>query len=234
MEAYDRSKLDPNYPVFGLFFRRYAPFKEFGGITPPPYTTIWGNFAGDNRGPSTSLKVTSRTYGCVMFNRFGVGYSYAGADKTHFHPAIFYDTITGQADTDFTLVKSTLTGTNLFGFKASTAASNPLVKPSPDINTFVDVTVNFAVPQRLTIQLQAFGDYFPNLEVFLLCYRSARSALLIDGRTPLGPDAGPFSLPGTGEYHSLGYFSGHLALDQKGELASNTTVKSTELRVAAI
>ena len=221
--VYDRSVFDPKYPVFGLFFRRYAPFKKFGGINPTPWGTgVLGNFAGDNRGPLTSLKVSSRTYGCVMFNRFGVGYSFAGSSGTHFHPALFWDTITATAKTKFTLVRSTLTGPDLFGFKASTAASNPLVKPSPDINTFVDVTVNFAVPQRLTIRAQAFGDYFPNLEVFLLCFRSARTALLIDGRTPLGPDAGPFSLPGTGEYHDLGYFSGALALDQKGELAANT------------
>lgn len=226
MSGYDRNTFDRKYPVFGLYFRRYAPFKEFGGIT--PYTFVAGNFAGDNRGPSTSLKATSRTYGCVMFNRFGVGYSFAGSSGTHFHPALFYDTISATAKTKLTFVQSTLNGPDLFGFKASSAGSNPLVKPSPDINSFVHVRIGFGVANRMTVNGEAFGDTFPNLEIFVVCYRSARTALLYDGRTTLGPDEGPFGLFGAHESHRLGTFSAALALDRKGELSTNTTVKPTK------
>ncbi|HJZ76174.1 MAG TPA: hypothetical protein VKE51_30775 [Vicinamibacterales bacterium] len=222
---------DPKYPVFGFYFRRYAPWALFGGVN--PYTNVFGNFEGDNRKTSTSLKVTARTYGCVMFNRAEIVHWFAGSDFTRFHPTLGA-VITGLAKGDHTMVRSRLAGPDIFGFSASTAAHNPLVKPSPDINTFVDVTIDFGTPATLAIRGAVFGDVFPNLEVFLVCYRSARTALLVDGQAPTamlgGTNVGPvLALPGAGKDQSLGKINAHLMLDERGTLANNSTVRPSHL-----
>lgn len=206
-----------------MHFRRYAPFEKFGRINPYTGFTGLGYFAGDNRGPSTSLQVSSRTYGGVMFNRLGIVYNIAGSSGTHFHPAIG-DEIIGISKVS-SVVSHTLDGPELFGFKANTAGNNPLVKPSPDINTFVDVVIDFRTPNSLMITGGAYGDSFPNLEVFLLCYRSSRTAMLVDGRTSGGANTGPATkLYGASEFNLLGKILASLTLDQKGELASNSSV----------
>lgn len=227
LKKFDSKRL-ARYPAFGLYFRRYAPFAKFGRAN--PYTLGFGGyFAGDNRGVSTSINVTSRTYGFVMFNRDGVGYMYASSSGTHFHPTIG-DVIVGQSKTNYTIVRDTVNGPDIFGFKASTAGNNPLIKPSPDINTFISVIISFSTPNKLRITGEVFGDNFPNLEVFLLCYRSSRTALLLDGQTTGGPNSGPGTrLYGAHESFSLGKFSAALNLDEKGELSTNSIISSTKL-----
>jgi hypothetical protein len=215
-------------PGFALYFRRYAPFKTFGRAN--PLTAGFGTFAGDNRGVSTSLKATSRTYGFVMFNRDGLVHSFASSSGTHFHPAIGA-VIVSTAKVRHTAVRTTLAGPSLFGFRASTAANVPLIPGSPDINTFVECTVNYGVRDQLRIAGETFGDNFPNLEVFLVCFASARTALLLDGQTSGGPHSGPATrLFGSKEFFSLAKFSANLSLNQKGELASDYKVAPTPLR----
>lgn len=222
------AELDKNYPVFGLYFRRYAPFARFGRLN--PLTVGFGYFGGDDRGVSQAPGgVTSRTYGIVVFNRFGQGEMWAGSSGTEFHPAIGA-VIHAMAKVNRTLVRNTINGPHRFGFRASTAGSNPLVPASPDINTYVDVVIDFGLSNYLRISGQAFGDNFPNLEVFLLCYRSSHSALLLDGQTSGGRNLGPSTrLFGVSESYSLGRFSASLVLDQNGQLAANSTVGPTKM-----
>ena len=215
--------VDNKYPVFGFHFRRYVPYAKFGRAH-HFNLGMGGYFEGDNRSASTSLKVSSRTYGAVMFNRFGIVHNFAGSSGTHFHP-LFGDVVVGMSKVQHTLVEGTLAGPDLFGFKASTAGNNPLVKPSPDINTFVDMRVDFGTPNKLHISGSVSGDHFPNIEVFLLCYRSARSAMLLDGRTDWGGTTGPaMKLFGAGKSNTIAKISASLSLDTKGELATNYTV----------
>ena len=115
---------DPRYPVYILFFRRYAPFARFGRAN--PLTVGFGYFEGDDRDASTEMDVTSRTYAAVFFNRFGPVYDFAGSSGTAFHPAIG-SVITGMAKVSHAIVRSTLTGPDLFGFEANSAGGNPLV-----------------------------------------------------------------------------------------------------------
>jgi hypothetical protein len=114
--------------------------------------------------------------------------------------------------------------------KANTAASMPLLPGSPDINTYVNVRIDFGMAKLLRLDGEVLGDNFPSLEVFVLCYRSARTALLVDGRTTGGRDTGPIMrVPGAHAGQSLAKFQVKLPLNDKGELASNTTVGSITL-----
>ena len=214
-------------PTFGLYFRRYAPFKEFGRGN--PYTLgIGGYFAGDNRGVCTSRQVTSRTYGIVLFNKSGVTRFIAGTSGTHFHP-VFGDVVVGMSDVHRHLKSSPVTGPDLFGFRASTAGGNPLIKPSPNIDTFVDIKVDFGSPSRMRISGEAFGDNFPNLEIFVVG-RSNRTALLLDGQTTGGPSSGPGTrLYTSHESQSLGKFGMNMALDAQGDLAFDYKASPTSL-----
>jgi hypothetical protein len=212
---------EKKYPAFGLYFRRYAPFDSFGGASP---FNPGGRSEGDQRkSASVSLKDTSRTYGCVMFNRFGIIGQFAGTSGTKTHTLLFGDVV-GYAKVDFTVARSTLNGPDLFGFRALTSAPYPLwfKRLTPDIDTFVDVQVDFGASNFLRISGQVFGDNFPNLEVFLLCYRSKNTALLVDGQTTGGRDTGPFTrLYGTNSGHVLARFAEMLALNERGELLSS-------------
>jgi hypothetical protein len=214
------------YPTFGLYFRRYAPFDTFGANP----LGMGQRFEGDKRtAASTSLKASSRTYGIVMFNRNGIVYQISGSSGTEIHPLLWGD-IVGMAKVAMTVVRTTLAGPSLFEFTASTAGANPLVPKSPDIDTIVKARVDFGTPGLLRLDGEAFGDNFPNLEVFLLCYRSTHTALLIDGRTTGGRDTGPYTrLFGSHSGHSLGRFSVSLGLNQKGELASDYRSSPTTL-----
>lgn len=223
------AKIDTSFPRFALYFRRYAHFDVFGALPFYGGNTV---FYGDNRGPSTSIKanITSRTYCFVIFNRYGIIHSFADSSGTTAHSHI-WGILDGHSKVNHTVVRNTLNGPDFFGFKASTAGSNPLVPKSPDINTFVDVKVDFGTPNRLNITGQVFGDNFPDLEVFLLSSGShEHTALLLDGRTSGGAHTGPPTrIMGSHEHFLLGSFSSVLALNQKGELANNSMVPPTKL-----
>ncbi len=210
-------------PTFGLYFRRYAPFDTFGVPS----------FEGDKRNAaSTSLKVTSRTYGVVMFNQFEIIQTFANTSGTHYHPLLF-DSIVGHSKVSMTTVRSRLAGPDLIEFTASTAGANPLIPKSPNIDTFLTARfdLGFGSPNRLMrISGEVFGDNFPNLEVFLLCYRSAHTALLIDGRTTGGKRTGPITrLSGSHRGQSLGRLSGTLLLNHNGELERDYTTGPTKI-----
>lgn len=206
-------------PTYGLYFRRYAPFDTFGL-----------GFEGDSRSAaSTSLKVTARTYGYVMFNQFEIVNQFAGTTGTHYHSSIWGD-IAASSKVSLTNVRSRLAGPSLIEFSASTAGSNPLVPKAPDIDTFVTARFDFGHQKLMMISGEVFGDDFPNLEVFLLCYRSAHTALLIDGRTTGGRNTGPFTrLKGSHSNKSLGRLSGILMLTENGTLERNYTTGPTTI-----
>jgi hypothetical protein len=216
-------EIDKRYPVFGLHFRRYAPFAKFGRAN--PLTMGFGYFAGDDRGVSTSLQNTSRTYAAVMFNKSGVVHQFAGSSGTEFHPAIG-SVIKGMAVVKSNLVRTKLEGPSLFEFRASTAGGNPLVPGAPDIDTFIDARIDFGMAKRLRVSGHVYGDDFPNLEVFLICYRTGRTALLVDGQTEGGRNTGPMGhLLGDGADNLLAVFRGDLPLDDEGRLARSSTVE---------
>lgn len=205
-------------PTFALYFRRYAPFESFGGFLP---VARFDRFHGDNRLASTSLKVTSRTSGCVMFNKEGLVYRYADADFTEIHIMLEGD-IVGHAKVSMTFVEGMVPWPDGFDFSASTSGAMPLLPGSPNIDTLINVSVDFSLPSVLQISGEVFGDNFPNLEVFLLCTRSTHTALLLDGRTTGGRDSGLATrLWGSHSDFSLGKFSATLPLTEKGQLKSD-------------
>lgn len=207
-------------PVYGLYFRRYAPFDTFG----------IPSFSGDGRSSaSTSLKATSRTYGFVMFNQFQVVNSFAGTSGTHYKPLLFAE-IVGFAKVSKTAVRTKLAGPSLIEFEASTAGANPLVPHSPDIDTFVNARFDFGMGNLMRIQGEVFGDNFPNLEVFLLCYRSGNTCLLIDGRTTGNRRTGPMTrLMGDHRDQSLGRLSGVVLMTPEGEFSRSYTTGPTTI-----
>jgi hypothetical protein len=206
-------------PTYGLYFRRYAPFATFGF-----------GFEGDKRSTaSTSLKATSRTYGWVMFNQFEIVHRFADSSGTHYHSSVWGE-IVGHSKVSMAVVRSSLAGPGLIEFTASTAGSNPLVPKSPDIDTTVTARFDFGQPKFMHISGEVFGDNFPNLEVFLLCYRSSHAALLIDGRTTGGRNTGPMTrLSGAHSRQSLGRLSGTLLLNENGELVRDYTAPPTTI-----
>jgi hypothetical protein len=218
------------YPTFGLFFRRYAPFDSFAGGNP---LAPGQRSEGDHRtGASTSLQVTSRTYGCVFFNAHdGPTYYFSGSSGTITHTLLWGD-IRGMADVSMAVFPVIRYLPGVFGLTAATSGGFPLAPKAltPEINTIIRVRIDFSSPNLLRIGGQVFGDDFPNLEVFVLCYRSNHTALLIDGRTTGGRDTGPDTrLWGSHSDKSLGMFYQNLGLDAKGELAGNYTVAATTI-----
>lgn len=213
------------YPTYSLVCRRYAPFETFGVAAPFGA----GRFEGDNRGPSTSLKDSSRIYQVVFFNRYGLVYNYAGTSGTRYD-SWFWGEALKYARIRNTVVRSTLAGPDLFGFEASTAGANPLIPLSPDINTFLQARVDFGLEGKLRIECAVFGDNFPNLEVFLISARSNYTALLIDGRTTGGRNFGPqIRLWGESRTHRLARCFSIIDLNPDGSFMRNYTVGPTTL-----
>jgi hypothetical protein len=213
------------YPTYALVCRRYAPFETFGVAF--PYGM--GRFEGDNRGPSTSLKDSSRIYQVIFFNRYGVVYDYAGTSGTVYESSV-WGKIVGHAKITSTVVRGTLNGPDLFAFEASNAGGNPLVKPAPDINTLLRARVDFGLPGTLRIQCDVFGDNFPNLEVFLTSPKSHFTAGLIDGRTSGGRNFGPQTrLWGESRNHRLAGCNAIISLRADQSFASNYTVAPTKM-----
>lgn len=199
-------------PGFGLHFRRYAPFEKFG----------IPSFKGDGRGASTSLQATSRTYGCVLFNQFGILNRFGGSSGTedanlvlHFLERKAMSAVSISAE------RSNDAGPALLVFTASTAGSNPLIPASPDIDTKVVVRVDWGSGQAMRVSGTVAGDDFPNLEVFIRCYRSGRSALIVDGRTDRNRYTGPFTLYGA--WKQLCSFSASIPLSNQGIFISDQT-----------
>jgi hypothetical protein len=224
-DTYDRNDV-LKYPTFLFFFRRYAPFDTFGGASP---TNMGQRFEGDHRtGPSVSPTASARTYGCVFFNLDGVFYKFSGSTGTTVNTLLF-GKISATAKVSSVVTQSAFSQPSNFTFAAKTSGSMPLFPGAPNIDTQVVVRVTFTSrPRQIWIGGEAFGDNFPNLEVFLIgiCGNgSVKTALLLDGRTTGGRDLGPVTrLYTTHSDFSLGRFASVLPLNEKGEFASNHTV----------
>ena len=200
-------------PLFALHFRRYAPFKTFGVPS----------FEGDTRKTaSTSLQATSRTHGAVLFNQLGILNQIGRSSGTRDANLVltFLDR-KAMATVSISATRSDIAGPGLLGFTAKTAGSNPLVPLSPDIDTRVKITMEWGSGMMMRIRGKVAGDDFPNLEVFIHCYGSKKSALLVDGRTDRGGRTGPFSLPGSGGH--LCSFNASIPLNNQGHFISNRT-----------
>jgi hypothetical protein len=205
---------------YGLWFRRYAPFATFGNIGV-------GSFEGDTRTQASgSIGDTSRTYGCVLFNRSEAVRAYAGSSGTVLF-GLLGGSIHGMATVKMAFSRKPSSAVE---FSAATEGGNPLVPGAPDIDTFVNVKADFSTPGRLAISGEVLGDNFPNLEVFLYCYRSQQSAILVDGRTTGGRDSGPGSrLFGTHATHRIAKFDASLPIDSVGRLTGSHKAPASTL-----
>jgi hypothetical protein len=205
--------------IYSLHFRRYAPFDKFG----------FPSFKGDKRThASTSLTETSRTHGCVVFSRAGILKSFGESSGTHDANLILHfleREAVGKVSIN--AKRTNLAGPALLGIKASTSGSNPLMPGSPDIDTSVELSVDWGMPSTLRVSGSVSGDDFPNLEVFLRCRATKKSVLIVDGRTTRGPVAGPISLFGSGG--KLCSFSTSIPLDASGNFVSNLTCSMTKM-----
>jgi hypothetical protein len=206
-------------PAFGLHFRRYAPFAKFG----------FPSFKGDNRTqPSTSLQATSRTYGAVLFRQEGIISQFAGSSGTEdANLVLHFLERKAMAKVSIKSTRSAEAGPGLIGFSASTAGANPLMPGSPDIDTTVEVRIDWGADRAMRVNGTVSGDDFPNLEVFIRCYQSKHSALIVDGRTGRGPVAGPVSLFGGGG--KLCAFSASIPLTAAGLFSRDQTCGQTKI-----
>ena len=206
---------------YGFWFRRYAPFTRFGDIG-------IGEFEGDTRTQASgAIGDPSRTYGCVLFNQSEAVRANAGSSGTTLF-GVLGGSVHGTAKVKMTFTKKASTGA--VEFSAYTEGGNPLVPGAPDIDTYVNVKANFSTPGQLKISGDVLGDNFPNLEVFVYCYRSKLSAILIDGRTTGGRDSGPAArLFGTHATHRIAKFDVSLPIDGTGRLTGSRTAAATTL-----
>lgn len=225
--------------VFSFWFRRYAPFDEFGGAT-------GFRFEGDHRDSgSTSAKATSRTYGCLFFTTSEILYGFSGSSGTRWAgyapwtagvPGI---RILGEilnkdvkgvvAFANVSLVVVENVRPNIVEFSASTAGGMPLLPKTPDIDTTVKMRFDFTRNGSLNTSGYVFGDDFPNLEVFLVS-PTGKSALLVDGYTTAGRDTGPVTeLLGSHSNQLLGQFNFSLPLNDRGELIADFRAPRTTM-----
>ena len=205
--------------IYGLYFRRYAPFKKFGIPA----------FKGDTRtDASAALAATSRTYGCVRFSSYAILDQGAGSSGTEDANLVltFLDR-KATAQVSMSTVRSSEAGPALLSFSASTAGSNPLIPKSPSIDTTVNFRASWGAGTVMHVCGTVLGDDFPNLEVFLRCYRSRKSAMLVDGRTRRDGYTGPFTLFGSGR--KLCSFLSAIPLSADGTFTADQTCLKTEI-----
>jgi len=208
-------------PEYSLHFRRYAPFETFGVPS----------FKGDGRrAASTSLlpSITSRTHGMVLFNQSTILDKKGGSSGTH-DASLVLTFLNRQAMSKVSIsaIRSNEAGPGLLGYTAKTAGSNPLIPGSPDIDTRVEITMSWGLQNTMNVQGNVAGDDFPNLEVFIHCHGSGKSALLVDGRTDRGARMGPFSLFGNGG--RLCAFQANIPLTKLGFFLGDKTCSPTTI-----
>jgi len=208
---------------YGLWFRRYAPFATFGSIG-------IGEFEGDTRtSASGTISDSSRTYGCVLFSRTEAVRVNGGSSGTILFPK-FGGPIHGMATVKTTFRKGLSKSRGTIAFSASTEGGNPLVPGAPEIDTGVNVEVDFSGQNRMNISGEVYGDNFPNLEVFVYCYRSRTSVILVDGRTTGGRDSGPGSrLFGSHATHRIAGFDVSVSLDGAGRITGTYKAPASTL-----
>ena len=186
--------------LYSLWFRRYAPFAEFGF-----------GFEGDKRtAASTSFADTARTSGGCSFGPefVGPGYGTSSGTRHKLSSASAMSKVTSSV----TVATRSL---SLVRFTAMTAGANPMVPGAPDIDTFVDLSVTFG-PSELVIYGTVHGDTFPNAEVFVVD-DVGKAILLWDYTTTGGQDTGPMTrLVGSHRSTTLGTLSVRLPIKQSG------------------
>ncbi|NRF70293.1 hypothetical protein HLB44_25110 [Aquincola sp. S2] len=186
---------------FLIFVRRYAPFSSFGL-----------GFEGDHRtAPSTNLNASSRTSGLVQVGpegavalvAFSSGTSHVGLGRDiEEFLGRWYSSVTCTA-------KTIQVAGNRVRFNASTSGSNPMVPFAPDIDTHLEMEIQFG-PAGITVIGEVKGDTFPNAEVFIR--GRGLNKLLFDYRTTADRNSGPLGLAGANETTSLGTFWHQLPL----------------------
>src|SRR5882672_3285751 len=111
-----------------------------------------------------------------MFNQFQIVHGFVNTSGTQYN-SLVYSKITGSSKISGTWARTRLAGPGLIEFEASSAGGNPLIPKSPDVDTYLVARFDFGFesPRRMRISGEVFGDNFPNLEVFLFCYRSGNT-----------------------------------------------------------
>ena len=176
--------------MYSLWFRRYAPFAEFGF-----------GFEGDHRtSASTSFTDTARTSGGCSFGPGLVGPGYGTSSGTRHK--LSSSSAMSKVTSSVTVASRSLAQVR---FTAMTAGANPMVPGAPDIDTFVDITASFG-NSELSIEGKVRGDTFPNAEVFVVD-GVGKAILLWDFATSGGQDTGPMTrLAGSHSDTALGTF----------------------------
>lgn len=150
------------YPIT---IRSFHPAAGFGGATFGP--GFGQNFSGDNRGFSNvvSKDVTSRVSHTVTADPEKGTLSYS-KENTFSNPS--HHPLYGEATATPTgYATKTSSGNGAVGFETGYAGANPLVPgPTPDIDnkSFFNV---IQTKDMLTISVNAYGDNFPNTEMFV-------------------------------------------------------------------
>jgi hypothetical protein len=199
--------------IYGLFFRRYAPFDTFG---------LFG-FEGDSRDKaSTSLTVTARTIGALNFAPGNVGNMAGESSGTTL--AGWGKPIQRMLGTYHSKVTSSVSvetrSIDCLRFTAQTAGANPMIPfgAAPPIDTFVDVQVVFR-PTAIELSGIVRGDNFPNAEIFVTDAQG-QSVMLFEYATTGGRNTGPFTrLAGTHADQVLGDFSKRVPIVAGGAFA---------------
>jgi hypothetical protein len=102
-----------------------------------------------------------------------------------------------------------------------------------EIDTFAKLPFDFAQKGTFVASGRAFGEDFPNLEVFLASPGS-KSALLIDGHTTGSQETGPMTnLRGSHEDQLLRQLNFSLPVDDDGNLLSSFRAQATTMRIVS-
>jgi RHS repeat-associated protein len=197
------------YPIT---IRSFHPSSGFGGAKLGP--GLGHNFSGDNRKFSNSVSkdVTARVHHTVIADPEKGTLSYSNentfSNPSH-HP--IYGEATGSPKG---YANKTLASDGFLSFETGYSAANPLVPgPTPDI----DIKSFFNVVQSkdmLTISVNAYGDDFPNTEMFVADPSGQSIFIGVDVRAK-GQDANPLILIG-GANENIFNSSVSIKLDDKG------------------
>lgn len=196
--------------IYSLWFRRYAPFSEFGF-----------GFEGDHRTTaSTSMSATARTIGGVSFGPGIVGSGLSSSSGSSYTG--LGSSFAGWGGRHMSHVTSSVSVTtrtiSAIRFTTSTAGANPMIPGAPDIDTYVNLSVTFRT-NELVFDGNVCGDDFPNAEVFV--YDGVgNSVLLFDFVTSRGQNTGPMTgLAGAHETNTLGSFFARIPIRPSGAFA---------------
>jgi hypothetical protein len=217
----------PEYPLPGegelqLWLRSYAPFKKFGG-----------GYEGDDRGPSTDTRETSRIFYVFTFDyakmaKVSVTALCDASSAAGFLPRLLAYTspvarldmqgrlhAKGHAHQTTTLEPLGRPGTG-FAMCAQVSAAVPLVGVAAAIDIQLSVRITKTWNGSLSISGNIMGDGFPNCEVFIR--DAAGDSVLLHSFRTRGDHAGPYVyLPGQ-NFRLMGGFGKLLQMNVIGLL----------------